>query len=231
MKIFKTIIKNILPHYVVKKIQNLKYETMIPASIKTLERKQFVFEYDDYIRASTLELISNEIYDRNIAGNVAELGVYRGDFAKLINIAFPDRKLYLFDTFAGFDARDVKIEIEKGYSIGEEDFSETSIELVLNKMQNKENCIIKKGFFPETTENINDNFAFVSLDCDLYEPIYKGLHFFYEKLNNGGYMMIHDYNNKDYDGVKAALRKFCQEKNVPYFPICDSSGSAVITKI
>jgi O-methyltransferase len=113
------------------------------------ERQPFVFE-NEYIRASSLELIANEIYDKNIDGSVAELGVYRGDFAKLINIVFPDRKLYLFDTFEGFDERDVKTEITNGFSMGNQDFSETSLELVLNKMKHKENCIIRKGYFPES---------------------------------------------------------------------------------
>ena len=194
------------------------------------ERPQFVFEHD-YIRASSLELIANEIDDKNIAGSVAELGVYRGNFAQIINKTFPDKKLYLFDTFEGFDKRDVKTEVEKNYSTGEQDFSKTSVELVLDKMQNRENCIIKKGFFPETAEGVNDTFAFVSIDVDLYEPMYKGLHFFYERLNSGGYIMLHDYNNKGYKGVKAALRKFSEERKASYFPLCDAYGSAVIMKV
>jgi len=61
--------------------------------------------------------------------------------------------------------------------------------------------------------------------------MYKGLHFFYERLNQGGYIMLHDYNNEVYSGVKAALKKFSVEKKVPYYPICDVWGSAVIMKI
>lgn len=194
------------------------------------ERKNFVFE-GDYIRNSTLELISYEIYDKNITGCVAELGVYRGDFAKYINIAFPDRKLYLFDTFEGFDKKDVSTELENNYSNGEQDFSETSINIVLDKMKYRQNCIIKKGYFPESAVELNETFSFVSIDVDLYEPMYKGLYFFYEKLNNGGYIMIHDYNNKGYNGVKTALKKFSEEKKVPYIPICDAWGSAIIMKV
>ncbi|MDR3334041.1 MAG: TylF/MycF family methyltransferase [Treponema sp.] len=57
----------------------------------------------DHVRHSSLRLITEEIRERNIEGAVAELGVFKGDFAKRLNIAFPDRKLYLFDTFDGFD--------------------------------------------------------------------------------------------------------------------------------
>jgi O-methyltransferase len=193
------------------------------------ERQPFVFE-SEYIRASSLELIAHEIYDKHIEGSVAELGVYRGQFAKIINRAFPDRKLFLFDTFEGFDKRDVSIEREHNYSTGDQDFSETSVELVLKEMSYKQNCLIKKGYFPETAEGIQDNFAFVSIDVDLYEPMYKGIIFFYEKLNRGGYIMIHDYNNKGYRGTKAAVRNFSEEQKVPYFPLCDPWGSAVIMK-
>ena len=212
----------------------LKKFNLIPCNVMrglNKERKKFVFEHGvEYIRASSLELIANEIYDKNILGNVAELGVYRGDFAEIINKAFPDKKIYLFDTFEGFDERDKRTELGNNFSTVNQDFTQTSVELVLAKMERKENCIIKKGFFPETAEGINDTFSFVSIDCDLYEPIIKGLHFFYEKLNSGGYIMLHDYNNKNYNGAKAALRKFCEEKKVSYFPICDAWGSAIIMK-
>ncbi|GHV10792.1 hypothetical protein FACS189491_00920 [Spirochaetia bacterium] len=152
------------------------------------DRQYFALDSGDYVRASSLELIANEIYDKKIDGSVAELGVYRGDFAKIINEAFHDRKLYLFDTFEGFDERDVKLELKNNYSTGEQDFSKTSVELVLNKMKHKKNCIVRKGYFPETiygeggNDLTNERYAFVSIDVDLYEPMYKGLNYFYEKL-------------------------------------------------
>jgi O-methyltransferase len=124
----------------------------------------------------------------------------------------------------------VETELKNKFSTGKQDFSETSVELVLNKMKNRQNCIIKKGFFPKTAEGVNDTFSFVSIDVDLYEPMNKGLHFFYERLNNGGYIMLHDYNNNEYKGIKVALRKFSEEKKIPCFPICDAWGSAVIMK-
>lgn len=45
---------------------------------------------------------------KNISSSVAEAGVFRGEFAKYINQFFPDRKLYLYDTFEGFNASDMK---------------------------------------------------------------------------------------------------------------------------
>ena len=181
-------------------------------------------------RIATLELMSHEIYRYNINGSVAELGVYRGDFSKEINHYFPDRKLYLFDTFEGFDKRDAKVDKEKTFSSATQDFSKTSEELVLSVMEHRENCIIKKGWFPKTAEGVEDKFCFVSLDTDLYQPIRAGLEFFYPRLVNGGVIMVHDFNNDGYAGVREAVKEFCVKNDTNYVCISDSDGSAVIVR-
>ena len=58
-------------------------------------------------RLFALELASKEIYKNNVSGDIAECGVYRGWFANHMSRLMPDRKLYLFDTFSGFDKRDI----------------------------------------------------------------------------------------------------------------------------
>jgi hypothetical protein len=45
----------------------------------------------DSIRNSSFELIARQIIDRNIKGEIAELGVYRGDQARLISKLFHDK--------------------------------------------------------------------------------------------------------------------------------------------
>ncbi len=184
----------------------------------------------DYVRHATLELCYEEIMAKKIKGNVAEVGVYKGDFSKKLNQLFTDRQLYLFDTFEGFNDKDIHTEQEQNFSDGKQDFSDTSIDLVMGKMPHPENCIIKKGFFPETAEDINDRFCFVSLDTDLYEPIYQGLVFFYPKLEKGGYIFVHDFNNVGYKGARQAVTKFCTENAISYVPIPDNSGTVIITK-
>jgi O-methyltransferase len=184
----------------------------------------------DFVRYTTLELCANEIRENNIDGNVAELGVYKGEFAKRLNQLFPDKKLYLFDKFEGFDEKDINIEKQKSFSNGEQDFSDTSVELVLNKMKYRNNCIVKKGYFPESAIGVYDKFCFVSIDADLYEPILSGLQFFYPKLENKGYIFVHDFNNDLYKGAKKAVFEFCDTNGISYLPIPDSGGTAIITK-
>ena len=91
-------------------------------------------------------------------------------------------------------------------------------------------CVPVKGFFPESAKDIDDQFVFVSLDADLYEPIYAGLNFFYPKLVSGGYIFIHDFNNSNYKGARKAVVQFCNEQKINFIPIPDSSGSAIIAK-
>ncbi len=184
----------------------------------------------DYVRNSSLELVAHEINERQITGSVAELGVYRGDFAKIINEVFPDRKLYLFDTFRGFRDVDVETDKQRSYSAGDQDFTKTSIDLVLGKMKYPSNCIVKPGYFPDTARDVRDIFAFVSIDADLYRPIYDGLCFFYPQLAKGGCLFVHDYNNDGYQGAHKAVSQFCRENNIEFFPLPDACGTAVIYK-
>lgn len=122
---------------------------------------------------------------REMPGACAEAGVFEGDFAKYINEYFPDRMLYLFDTFKGFDARDVIK--EGGFSNAVSgDYNNTSVKMVMKKMPYPSNCLIYEGYFPESAQGLDEKFCFVNLDLDLYEPTYNGLCFFCDKMVSGG---------------------------------------------
>ncbi len=194
------------------------------------ERIFSIPKFTNYIRIHNLELVAQEIKEKGLKGAIAEVGVYKGEFAKYLNIAFPEKKLYLFDTFEGFDSNDVSIENEKSFSTADQDFSNTSINEVLSKMKFKNNCIIKQGYFPESLDGIEETFSFVSLDADLYKPIKDGLIYFYPRLEKGGFIFIHDYNNDLYRGAKQAVREFAEEYGVSYTPLPDTWGTVAITK-
>ncbi len=210
----------------------LKKEMIVDQRMIALSRPRLIKIpiFTNYIRISTLELVAGEIREANVKGAVAELGVYKGQFAKYINRLFPDKKFYLFDTFEGFKKEDIAVEVNNNYSTGKQDFSNTSVDFVLSQMTHPERCIVKQGWFPESLDGLDENFCFVSLDADLYKPIYDGLQYFYPRLNKGGYIFIHDYNNKLYEGAKSAVRTFCEEQGISYTPMSDTWGSVIISK-
>ncbi len=161
---------------------------------------------------------------------MAELGAYKGEFAKRLNQLFSDRKLYLFDTFEGFRQNDISAEKQNHFSSGEQDFSDTSVELVLGKMKYPQNCIVKKGYFPESAADMDNRFCFVSLDADLYKPLLSGLQFFYPRLENKGYIFVHHFNNDLNKIARQAVIEFYSLTNISYMPIPYGCGKAIITK-
>lgn len=159
--------------------------------------------------------------------DVAEAGVYRGEFAKWINYYFPKRILHLFDTFEGFDEQDLIIETERGFSEEKAGhFCETSVEFVMEQMPYPKQCLIHKGYFPETAEGLERKFCFVNLDLDLYQPIYKGLQFFSGRMTENGVILVHDYYSSGYKGAKAAVDQFYAECNgaIRRYPIGDNAS-------
>lgn len=192
----------------------------------------------DYVRHSTLELICNLIKEQSLIGELAELGVYRGDFAKLLNNSFPEKNLYLFDTFESFNRKDIIDDLEKGVikksyiTKLDNAFKDTSDNFVLSRMPYPKKCIIKKGYFPESASNLEEKFCLVSIDVDLYTPILEGLRYFYPRLVERGYLLIHDYNNDYFKGVKDAIAFYEAElgSTLRKVPITDTGGTLIICK-
>lgn len=182
------------------------------------------------IRGATLKRIARRIEETGIDGALAELGVYRGDLAWQINKLFPERRLYLFDTFEGFHQQDIVEEQKLGSSRAKTgDFGDTHEEYVLSRMPFKENVTVCKGRFPETAQGLEDQFALVSIDVDLHAPTLAGLEYFYPRLSPGGVILLHDYNSCRFDGVKKALLDYEQRHSkLPVIPLSDLHGTAVI---
>ncbi len=185
------------------------------------------------IRSATLHFMAKRLEECRTAGAIAELGVYKGDTAWKLNALFPQRTLYLFDTFQGFDTRDISVEESRSFSkAATGDFSDTSEETVLSRLPFPEKAVIRKGFFPDTADGLEkEHFALVSLDADLYAPILAGLEFFYPRLSPGGMILLHDYNNSRFRGVHEAVDSYeARHGGLPLVPLCDLHGSAVIIR-
>jgi O-methyltransferase len=228
-----------LPPEVVVVVVTPGFEDDIIAQIHEIDPERKI-EIPDFAKAGMcnienrnvwLNSFAKLVYERKILGNVAEVGVFRGDFAKNINAVFPDRTLYLFDTFEGFPALDVEKEplasnSKPGY------YDATSEELVLSKLPHRNNVVVGKGYFPETASGVpeDERFCFVNLDLDLYQPTLAGLNFFHDKMSAGGVILIHDYFGIDFPNVKTAVTDFEKEIGAPLklFPIGDDLSIGII---
>lgn len=185
-----------------------------------------------YPRMVYVRELSESMRERNIRGAVAECGVYRGWFSAMINKFFPGEKLYLFDTFSGFDTRDVDSDLSpaiKAIKDGQFDhFNTTSEDIVRIRCPHREKLIFKKGYVPDTFEGVNDRFCFVNLDMDLYVPQLAALRFFALRMVEGGVILVHDYYNKTFPGTRKAVQEFAREQNLILHPIGDGLSIALL---
>lgn len=175
--------------------------------------------------------------EEQLKGNVAECGVCMGDFSYFINKYFPDKTLYLFDTFEGFSEQDLEVErSQNNEAFLKSIFNDQSLfaganeQVVLRRMLHPEKCVLKKGYFPETAAGVEGPFCFVNLDMDLYQPMLAGLRFFYDKMCAGGVLLLHDYFHPELPGVKQAVAEFEKERSIKLrkVPIGDFCSIAIL---
>jgi hypothetical protein len=184
----------------------------------------------DSARLYAFILNLKQVLQEGIRGDFAELGVWRGNSAAVL-AHFAEahgRRVYLFDTFSGFDRRDLTADD----AFKPVSFGDTSLDLVKSNIGHDNACVYIVGFFPDsiTTAARETRYAFVSLDCDLYAPMKAGLEFFYPRLVNGGVLLLHDYSSLHWRGAKGAIDEFCKRTLEHVVLLPDKSGTAVIRK-
>jgi O-methyltransferase len=183
----------------------------------------------DLPRYYFLSLAIDQIIREGIAGDFAELGVYRGATASILATMArrAKRSVYLLDTFEGFAERDL-VEIDTGRGL---DFADTSIDAV-RALVGEENVHFVKGYFPESATNIPDTAAFslVHIDCDLYAPFRSSLEYFWPRLSPGGFLIMHDYLSLHWAGAEKAVDEFFTDKAEAIIPIPDVSGTVATRK-
>lgn len=189
-----------------------------------------VNQLKDYTRLQSMMLNLNRIMENGVRGEYAELGVYLGNNCAVLHeyCKKHNRKLYMFDTFEGFDDRDLT-GIDKDQMM---QFVDTSLEGVKAFVGVDEYTRYIKGYFPDslTDECMEQEFSFVSIDCDLYQPIKAGLEFFYPRLSKGGMIFVHDYSGCFFEGARKAVDEYCSDNELSLVMLPDKAGTAVLTK-
>lgn len=184
----------------------------------------------DLVRLLFLQQTIEELLEHDIGGAFAEVGVYKGNSAKLFHELAPQRELYLFDTFQGFDRKDLSVDPKK--TIHKASFLDTCLEEVQKFVGTSPNVHYCPGYFPDTTSHVpvELKFALVHLDADLYQPTLSGLEYFYPRLSNGGVMVIHDYSSGAWPGVKKAVDEFLRQHPEKLIRIPDKSGTVAFRR-
>jgi macrocin-O-methyltransferase TylF-like protien len=183
----------------------------------------------DLIRMAFLAVNIASLEENEVPGAFAEIGVWRGNSAKVIHQLAPRRRLYLFDTFCGFDHRDAQVDLASGVMVH---FRDTSMDEVRAFLGDSESLHFVPGRFPDTAAAVppDEQFAFVHLDCDLQQPTKAALDFFYPRMSAGGLIVVHDYGSGRWPGVTHAVDHFLADKLEGLVRIPDMSGTAVLVR-
>jgi hypothetical protein len=181
----------------------------------------------DLPRLYSLLLNIARVLDDGVPGDFAEVGVYNGNTARILADAARSagRRLFLFDTFSGFDARDV----EAGEASSA--FADASLDAV-KRLVGTQSVDYVVGRFPDSLSQVSmpDRFAVVHLDCDLYKPTAAGLHTFYPRLSPGGLLILHDYSSGHWSGCARAVDEFFSGKPERPVLLPDKGGTAMVVK-
>jgi ADP-heptose:LPS heptosyltransferase len=183
----------------------------------------------DLNRFYTLALIFDQIMKEQTLGDIAELGVYKGNTAYML-ASFARRigvTAYLLDTFEGFDDADLEgMDANKAMQ-----FFDTSLEAVQSLVGSASVAFIK-GYFPDSSARIphGTQFCLVHIDCDLYAPFKAALDYFYPRMAPGGFMIMHDYASLHWDGAERAIDEFFSGKPESIVPVADGSGTVIVRK-
>jgi hypothetical protein len=163
-------------------------------------------------KMSVLEGASVNILKKNLTGDIAECGVYKGGSARLLATIFPNKKIFLFDSFEGIHENDV---LPSGHRKG--DFSDTSLLQVKDYLDDKPNCLFFPGWLPESASFLTDEkFSLVHIDLDLYESTKAAINLFWPKLVEGGVMVFNNYKRHHGLGVEKAILEYFDNSDILY---------------
>lgn len=187
--------------------------------------------YADKVRLYNFWLQLQRINRDEVIGDMAELGVYKGESARLLHLMAPNRTLHLFDTFEGFTGDDLKSETGVATTYSTKDFADTSVNKVLKNIGgNPEKIKIHSGYFPQSADGLSDRvYSVVNIDADLYNPTKAGLEYFYPRLSPGGVIIVHDYNDK-WEGLMKAVDEFVKTIPEQLVLVPDLDSTAMIVK-
>jgi O-methyltransferase len=161
----------------------------------------------------------------HIPGSMAECGVYKGGTAYLmLKLCNGSRKVYLHDTFSGIPPGDPAK--DNRYVAGG-DFSDTSLANVMQFIGPMVDVVFRPGYIPKTFSGIEwEQFSFVHIDLDIYQPIMDSLQFYYGRMTKGGVILLDDYGAEECRGAYLAVEEFCAL--IGRRPIVLSTGQAMI---
>ncbi len=222
-------------HYAMERLGNLLNPGFHFTEAGQVWRDDKVFEenhfnlIDDNFHSIDRKYTVNQFLQliKNVTGDIAECGVYKGATAwficKFIQEQKLNKMLHVFDSFEGLS----KPKNEDGtyWRAGN-----LATEEAICRKNLDEFDFVKyyKGWIPDRFVEVEATmFCFVHIDVDLYQPTLDSISFFYEKLSKGGIMICDDYGFTTCPGAKIAMDDFFADKAEPVIMLTTGQGLVI----
>lgn len=172
----------------------------------------------------------------DVAGDVCEVGCYRGLSAYLIAEILTNMgkkvDFHICDSFEGlsnFDDSDKSTYRNMNTPERLKHFV-CPLDTVKYNLREYDFINYHKGWIPEPFKNLTEKtFCFVHIDVDLYMPTLDSFKFFYPRLNRQGIMVFDDYGSLNFPGSRKAIDECLSEIDDVCF-VAVPSGQAFLIK-
>jgi O-methyltransferase len=177
-------------------------------------------------------LTSYARHARNLPGNYAEFGTYRGGCAWMVLSTAdlqPTRRFHLFDTFSGIPDRELTEDERAAGFAGR--LSDTSVEYVRNLLEPWDPIpqLWPGDVFDTIPAAETSELAFVHLDLNAAAPTGHVLEHVYDRLVPGGIVLFDDYGWPAYEEQRHVIEAFLRDR--PEELVALPTGQAVLTKV
>lgn len=195
---------------------------------EALTRFRLKTDIRDYL---DLAQLLDSVVSRDVPGDVAEFGSYKGHSGYLISKVLEEvgssKRVHMFDMFESFPEEDVGID---GFWSGthEVDFDE-----VKSKFHDRDNVAFVKGDFTETlaASDIGD-VALAFVDCDSYRATRSLLPQLWERhIPVGGIVVMEDYGHAALLGNRLAVHEFFDGRDDAFTNFSQFSGFFVAVRL
>jgi O-methyltransferase len=181
-------------------------------------------------RRRKLLSLMKELDDREVPGDVVELGVFKGGTAGVLGSACADspfdRHLWLYDSYQGLPEPLPEDGPEaEGWAQGETGGrtipingcvgTRTEVENFLFEEMglNRQSVTLIEGWYQDTLADAKvESVGLLHVDCDWYESVKLSLDAFYDQVAAGGCIVLDDYGR--WPGAKQALDEALAERKV-----------------
>jgi O-methyltransferase len=175
--------------------------------------------------------IASVILSEDVPGDFVECGVWRGGAAFLLadilrQVRASDRKVWLLDSFEGLPAPqriDGRAAMEYAKNQGSASYHDNCRASLEDVQRNAtEFGLVSytefvKGWFEQTVPANRDRIgpiALLRIDCDWYSSVRCCLEHLYDRVVEGGFVILDDYYS--YDGCAIALHEFLGKRRLSH---------------